>query len=155
LAVGHFGGTTLRTRGRKTVLKVVVTVPWRANVYPIAVAELKSASQDLAKHLTEDERSRLIDFLAFNPEGGEVLPGTGGVRKTRWRYKENGRSRRIRILYYFHDLNMPLYVLAAYGRGEVLRLTKREEQEMRRLVNTLVKENAERNRTHHAIRDLA
>lgn len=98
--------------------------------YPITIAELKSAQRDLAKLLSSEEADRLFDFLAVNPESGNVIPETGGVRKLRWMGQGKGKSKGIRICYYYHDLNMPLFVLAVYGKGEQLRLTKREEREM-------------------------
>ena len=128
------------------MLELIETVPWLANEYPITVVELKSAGKELGKFLSEDEREKLTDFLAFNPEGGEIMPGTCGVRKARWPYKNKGKSKGLRIIYYFHDLNMPLYILAVYSKGEILRLSTREEREMRNLVRELVSEHAERTR---------
>ena len=113
--------------------------------YPIQVVELKCVSDDLDHVLSEDEKRELIDYLAFNPEGGEVLPCTEGLRKTRWRYRHNGKARSLRVVYYFRDLNMPLYMIAVYRTGEVIRFTKREEEEMARLVNELVMEHARKN----------
>lgn len=126
------------------MLEVIKGVPWQANDYPISVAELRSATKDLERLLSEEERDRLIDFLALNPEDGDIMPGTSGVRTTRWPYKDKGKSKGLRIIYYFHDLNMPLYILAVYSKGEVLRQTKQEEREMQGLVRTLVREHAER-----------
>ena len=100
------------------MLEVIPTVPWLAGDYPIAIAELRSASKDLERLLSERERDQLIDFLAFHPEGGEIMPGTGGVRKTRWPYKGKGKSRGLRIIYYFHDLNIPLYILESTARAK-------------------------------------
>lgn len=128
------------------MLKIVRSVEWRAVEYPITIAELKSVSRDLDRLLSEKERTGLIDFLAFNPEIGDVIPGTGGVRKVRWPCASKGNGAGLRIIYYFRDLNMPLYVLAVYSKGETLRLTVREEREMSMLVKILVKDYAERNR---------
>lgn len=126
------------------MLEVIPTVPWLAGDYPIVVAELRSASKELERLLSESERNELIDFLAFHPEGGDVMPCTGGVRKARWPFRDKGKSKGLRVIYYFHDLNMPLYILAVYSKGEILRPTKREEKDMRQLVKTLVRINAER-----------
>ncbi len=128
------------------MIEIIKCVPWRANEYPISVAELKSATKELSRFLSEDEISKLIDFLAFNPEGGDIMPGTGGVRKIRWPYKDKGKSAGLRVIYYFHDLNMPLYILAVYSKGQILQPTKKEQLEMLWLVKTLVRENAERKR---------
>ncbi len=115
-------------------------MPWRATDYPIEIAEIIGVSRELDKMLSSDEHHELIDYLAFHPECGDVMRGTGGIRKMRWRFNQKGKRGGLRILYYFHDLNMPLYVLAVYSKGELLKITKREEQEMSKLVIQLVNE---------------
>lgn len=105
--------------------------------YPITIAELKSAQRDLQKLLSENEVDELFDFLAVNPESGSVIPETGGIRKLRWMGQGKGKSKGIRVCYFYHDLNMPLFVLAVYGKGEQLRLSKREEREMSMFVSQL------------------
>ena len=111
---------------------------WRCDAaYPISIAELKSAQRDVAKLLSEKEANELFDFLAVNPESGAVIPETGGVRKLRWMGQGKGKSKGIRVCYFYHDLNMPLFILAVYGKGEQLRLSKREERDMASLVNEL------------------
>jgi hypothetical protein len=80
---------------------------------------------------SEEEASKLFDFLAVNPE-------TGGLRKMRWKGQGKGKSKAIRIIYFYHDLNMPLFVLAVYSKGELLKLTKQEERLMTKLVKELM-----------------
>lgn len=105
--------------------------------YPISIAETKSAGKDLRRLLSEVEVDRMVDFLAVNPESGELIPETGGIRKMRWAGQGKGKSKGIRVCYFYHDLNMPLFILAVYGKGEALRLTKREELEYSALVQHL------------------
>lgn len=105
--------------------------------YPITIAELTSVSRDLQKLLSEQEIEGLVNFLAYNPESGKIIPNTNGIRKLRWNMKGKGKSKGMRIIYYFHDLNMPLFMLAVYSKGETLRLSRREEMKMSRLVDQL------------------
>jgi len=115
----------------------VVRLERGGSAYPITIAELKSAQRDLQRILSEDEADKLFDFLAVNPESGDVIPETGGIRKLRWKGQGKGQSKGIRICYFYHDLNMPLFILAVYGKGQQLRLSKREEQMMAKLVREL------------------
>lgn len=46
------------------------------------------------------------------------MEGTGGVRKLRWRRGGQGKSGGVRIIYYFHDEGMPLYLLTLFAKGE-------------------------------------
>ncbi|SFU31023.1 hypothetical protein SAMN05216339_101276 [Nitrosomonas eutropha] len=48
---------------------------------PITIVETP-AFLHLAEGIwADDERAKLIDYVARNPESGVVIPGTGGVRK--------------------------------------------------------------------------
>lgn len=110
-----------------------------ASNYPITIAEVGSFSRDARGSLGEDELKRLVDYLAYHPEVGDVIPGTGGVRKVRWGYKDRGKRGGLRIIYYFRDLNMPLYLLAMYRKGEKADLTQAEKKMMCFLVDELVR----------------
>ena len=68
--------------------------------------------------LTKEEHDDLIDFLAAHPEAGEIIVGTGGVRKLRFGAKGKGKSGGVRVIYYLYDAEMPLYALLVYGKGE-------------------------------------
>ncbi|MEM7399882.1 MAG: hypothetical protein AAF354_13225 [Pseudomonadota bacterium] len=59
--------------------------------------------------MDEEEKAQLIDWLAINPEAGAIMAGTKGVRKIRWRYRNSSKRGRLRIIYYFRDLNIPVY----------------------------------------------
>jgi hypothetical protein len=84
-----------------------------AGHYPITVAELRSYTEDADRLFDEEEHDRIKDRLAFLPDSGDIIAGSGGVRKLLWPYKDKrGRSREALILYFFRDLNMPLYLLA-------------------------------------------
>jgi hypothetical protein len=51
---------------------------------PITVAETLLFLRQAAALWGEDEHTVFVDFIAANPEAGEVIPGTGGIRKVRW-----------------------------------------------------------------------
>ncbi len=48
------------------------------------VAELPSYISFAEKHLSTEERQDIINFLAKNPKAGDIMQGTGSVRKLRW-----------------------------------------------------------------------
>ena len=77
-------------------------------------------------------------FLANHPDAGEVIPGTGGIRKVRWPARGQGKRGGARVIYYFRDLNMPVYLLAAYAKGEKINLTAGEKKAMRKAVDLIV-----------------
>lgn len=115
-----------------------------AKDYPISIAETSPFYRKAQVVFSEDERTALVDFLAWNPEGGDVIPGTGGLRKLRWAAKGRGRRAGARVIYYFRDLNMPLYLLAVYTKGERDGMTASEKKALTALVETLVSHHSER-----------
>ena len=56
--------------------------------------EAPAFSRHLQRYLNDDEYAALRQFLAANPEAGDVMPGTGGFRKLRWgdEQRRKGRS---------------------------------------------------------------
>jgi hypothetical protein len=112
---------------------------FNARSYWITIAELDDFIADSKKVFTEDEYEDLILFLAEHPDAGEVIQGTGGVRKLRWRARGHGKRGGARVIYYFRDLNTPVYLLAVYAKGEKLSLTAAEKKVMSRIVDLIVK----------------
>src|SRR5262245_44429857 len=113
---------------------------FKANDYMITIVELTSFQRDADRIFSEQERDELADFISANPDYGDILPGTGGVRKLRWRACGSGKRGGARVIYYFRDLNMPVFLLAVYTKGEKLNLTMAERNEMRAIVDHLVRQ---------------
>ena len=104
----------------------------------LTVAELSEFIRTADKLLTETERQDVIDYLAVHPKTGDLLEGTGGVRKLRWGRGGQGKSGGVRIIYYFYDELMPLYLLTLFAKGDKDNLTKAERNELQGLVQILV-----------------
>ena len=66
------------------------------------------------------------------------MQGTGGIRKLRWSRQSAGKSGGVRVIYYFHNEQMPLYLLTVFGNGEKANLRKAERNELAKLVRLLV-----------------
>ena len=54
----------------------------------------------LPVYLDDDEYSEFQQFLMQNPEAGELVPGSGGVRKVRWARPGIGKRGGLRIIYF-------------------------------------------------------
>ncbi|WP_022697943.1 hypothetical protein [Euryhalocaulis caribicus] len=114
--------------------------------YWITVAVVPRAEKALQGALNEEEFNRLIDELAMHPEAGDRIPDSGGLRKLRAGCKGKGKSGGLRIVYFFYDLNMPLFVIAAYEKTKKVRYSETELASMRSLVDEIVNEYAAKNR---------
>ena len=72
------------------------SVQWKREnaAAPMTVVETPFFLRKAPTLLDEEERSELVVFLGANPEAGDILPETGGVRKLRWAAPREGQARR-------------------------------------------------------------
>ncbi|NCU65799.1 type II toxin-antitoxin system RelE/ParE family toxin [Acidovorax sp. 210-6] len=102
------------------------------------VAELPEFIRTADKLLSLTERQDLIRYLALHPKAGDLMEGTGGVRKLRWRRGDHGKSGGVRVIYYYYDEQMPLYLLTLFAKGDKANLSKAERNELSELTELLV-----------------
>jgi hypothetical protein len=67
------------------------------------------------------------------------MQGTGGIRKLRWPARGKGKSGGVRVIYYYHDGFMPLFLLTIFGKGEKANLSKAERNELAKFTSLLLK----------------
>lgn len=104
----------------------------------ITVTELAEYQRRAEKLLAESERQDIVNYVAAFPKAGDLIKGTGGVRKLRWRRGGKGKSGGVRVIYYFHSERMPLYLLTVFAKNERADLSQTERNELASLVETLV-----------------
>ncbi len=75
------------------------------------VVELPEYMRRAKRLLSEDNSQELINYLAEHPEEGIIMPGTGGIRKLRWARTGMGKRGGVRVIYYYHNEQMPIYLL--------------------------------------------
>ena len=87
--------------------------------------------------MADEERNAAVDLVATNPEAGDLLQGTGGVRKARLAGKGKGKSGGYRIVWYYGGGDIPVFLLTVFGKGEKANLTQGERNALRSLTATL------------------
>lgn len=103
----------------------------------ITVAEVPEFVRRAAKLLAAEELATLVEYLAANPKAGDLIRGTGGVRKLRWARGGRGKSGGVRAIYYFHSEAMPLYLLTLFAKNEKADLSAAERVELAAVVRIL------------------
>lgn len=88
--------------------------------------------------LDDDERAELVAFVAANPEAGDAIPATAGVRKLRWAARGKGKRGGVRVIYYFHSEVIPVFMLDIYAKNVKENLTMGERNAMKKRVPLLV-----------------
>jgi hypothetical protein len=104
----------------------------------ITVAETGPFQRKINNLLTIEEKDDLIAYLSEHPSAGDLIQGTGGIRKLRWARADRGKSGGIRVIYYFHSDMMPLYLLAAFGKNEKANISAEERSMLSKAVKELV-----------------
>ena len=103
-------------------------VPHWAILRMQTVAETPMFSRQADKLFNEDQKRELINSLAENPLAGDLIPGTGGVRKLRFAAAGRGKRGGARVIYYYLDAGMPVYALLAYAKSAKTDLTADERR---------------------------
>ena len=88
--------------------------------------------------LTEDERTEIARTISDNPKAGAVMRGTGGVRKLRIALQGRGKRGGARVIYYYYNETVPVFLLAMFAKNEKDNLTKAERNTLKGLAGTLI-----------------
>ncbi|MBV9992238.1 MAG: type II toxin-antitoxin system RelE/ParE family toxin [Alphaproteobacteria bacterium] len=88
--------------------------------------------------MNKDERAALVDHLARHPDGGDLIKGAGGVRKLRWALAGRGKSGGARVIYFFHNADMPLYVLSVYAKNRQADISDADRNDFKGMAKLLV-----------------
>ena len=104
----------------------------------MTVVETPGFLREAAADMTDEERTEVIAFLAGSPEAGDLVPGTGGGRKLRWRAQGRGKRGGVRVIYYFHNESLPIFLLNVFAKNEKADLTRAEQNEMKMLLPRLI-----------------
>lgn len=84
--------------------------------------------------LPDEEYKRLQEVLLLRPEAGDLIPGSGGLRKLRWRIAGKGKRGGVRLIYYRDVPDDSFFMLAVYKKSQKEDLSKQELVILRRLV---------------------
>lgn len=95
--------------------------------------ETKQFTRLVDEYLSADEFAKLQQFLVMNPEAGDVIPGSSGVRKIRWGISGRGKRGGLRVIYYVRTREGQIWLLTLYPKNvsdnitaDVLRKIKEE-----------------------------
>jgi hypothetical protein len=83
--------------------------------------------------LTDDEYADLQWHLALYPKAGEVIQGTGGLRKARWASGGGGKRGGVRVIYFHGVGQSQVRLLLVYRKGVKDDLSAAEKKVLRQL----------------------
>lgn len=103
--------------------------------------EAPAFTRHLLSYLSDDQYRSLQSALARNPELGDVMPGTGGFRKARWKDPRRAKGARggLRVIYYFFPSEQQIWLMTLFDKNEAADLTLQE----RRALKTAIQKECE------------
>jgi hypothetical protein len=82
--------------------------------------------------IEEGERNDIVTYLAANPTAGDLIKGTGGARKVRFKGRGKGKSGGYRVITFYGADDIPIFLLDVYAKGDRVDLSKAERNELRK-----------------------
>jgi len=99
--------------------------------------ESKAFEKLREKYLDDESYRDLQNFLVLQPLSGDVIQGTGGLRKLRWSAKGKGKRGGIRTIYLYLTEKNHIHFLTVYVKNEMSDLTPDEKKILKRMVKEL------------------
>lgn len=106
----------------------------------ITVVETQQFADKAARLMSAAGKDELIHYLAANPEAGDVISGTGGVRKLRFAVEGRGKRGGVRVIYYYYNDRNPILLFTVFGKNEKSDLTQKEKNALYEIIQIIKKE---------------
>jgi mRNA-degrading endonuclease RelE of RelBE toxin-antitoxin system len=126
---------TLSTGAIYTRLAYRRELPYHLIVKAVFV-ELPPFERHRADYLDDDAFLRLQRLLMLNPEAGDVIPGTGGLRKLRFGDERRGKGKRggLRVIYYWWDAGSQFWLFTVFDKDDMSDLTANERKALKEMI---------------------
>ena len=98
--------------------------------------ELPAFERHRAEYLDDDGFRALQNILMANPEAGDVIEATGGLRKMRLADARRGKGKRggLRVIYYWWDAGLQFWLFAAYDKDTTDDLSPQQRKTLKAMI---------------------
>jgi hypothetical protein len=100
----------------------------------VVIVETRAFTARIGDLLNPEEYRELQLQLVRHPTAGDVIPGTGGLRKARWGSQGRGKRGGCRVIYFWHPTSRRLLMLFAFSKNERADLTADQKKVLRQIV---------------------
>ena len=100
--------------------------------------ELPAFAKYRADYLDDEGFRSLQTLLLKNPEAGDVIEGTGGIRKLRYGDARRGKGKRggLRVIYYWWSSGLQFWLFTLYDKDEADDLSAKEKKLLKDMLKT-------------------
>ena len=95
-------------------IDLATALPYSADMLFI---EAPKFTELIQSHLNDEEYAALQWLLLERPDAGDIVPGSGGVRKIRWGLRGKGKRGGIRVIYYWKTADDEIWLLTLYAKN--------------------------------------
>lgn len=98
------------------------------------IIETSIFTRQVLNLLSEEEYRQLQLALVTRPDLGDLIPGSGGLRKVRWSLAGRGKRGGVRTIYYWAVRKDQILMLLMYAKNEQENLTNDQLKVLRRII---------------------
>ena len=87
-------------------------------------------------YFDDDAFLGLQRLLMVDPEAGDLIPGTGGLRKLRFGDERRGKGKRggLRVIYYWWDAGSQFWLFTVFNKNEMSDLSANERKALKEMI---------------------
>lgn|SRR5574341_767187 len=100
----------------------------------MVIIETSVFTRQVVELLTDDQYRELQAALINHPDAGNIIPGSGGLRKIRWAARGRGKRGGVRAIYYWVVAQDRLLMLFIYPKSERDDLSPAQLKALREIV---------------------
>lgn len=100
----------------------------------MVIKETSIFTRLITEAMSDDEYRLLQEALITRPESGDLIKGSGGLRKVRWKLEGKGKSGGVRVIYYWVTAQDQIYMLYAYKKANQGNLSKEQVAVLKQIV---------------------
>jgi hypothetical protein len=100
----------------------------------VVIVETSIFTRQVQALLSDNDYRQLQMALVLHPDLGAVIPGSGGLRKTRWAIQGRGKRGGVRVIYYWIVVQDKILMLFMYAKNDQEDLTPEQLKVLRKIV---------------------
>ena len=100
----------------------------------MVIVETKVFTTLIQELMSDDEYQDLQEALVSRPDLGDIIRGSGGIRKVRWNLEGTGKSAGVRAIYYWVVNDDHIRMLYVYPKGKQANLTKAQVAKLKEII---------------------
>lgn len=100
----------------------------------MVIIETQVFSRLIQSMISDDEYRLLQEALVIRPDAGDLIKGSAGLRKMRWKAENSGKRGGIRVIYYWVSAHDQVYMLYVYKKSRQSDLTREQIMILKEIV---------------------